>query len=72
MLSAGNSIVDDIFFEENKNAEIIIGNALINAGMSALFTLVIGNPNSKKITRLYKNTRYANSMLGNGGLCEVR
>ena len=68
LLSAGNSIVDDVFFEDNKNAEIIIGNALISAGMSALFTFAIGDPNSKKITKLYNNAKYADSMLGNGGL----
>ena len=48
LLSAGNSIVDDIFFDKNENVANIIGNALICASMSALFTLAIGDPNSKK------------------------
>ena len=68
LLSAGNSIVDDIFFDNNKNAANIIGNALICAGMSALFTLAIGDPNSKRIKNLFNNAKYADDMLSNGGL----
>ena len=68
LLSAGNSIVDDIFFDNNKNAANIIGNALICAGMSALFTLAIGDPNSKRIKNLFNNAKYADDMLSNGRL----
>jgi RHS repeat-associated protein len=68
LLSAGNSIVDDIFFDKNENVANIIGNALICAGMSALFTLAIGDPNSKRITELYSNAKYADHMLHKGGL----
>ena len=68
VLSAGNSIVDDIFFDKNENVANIIGNALICAGMSALFTLAIGDPNSKRITELYGNAKHADHMLHKGGL----
>jgi hypothetical protein len=68
LLSAGNNIVDDVFFDNNKDIANVIGNALICASMSALFTIAIGDPNSKRIAKLFNNAKYADNMLSNGGL----
>ncbi|MBR5144391.1 MAG: RHS repeat-associated core domain-containing protein, partial [Clostridia bacterium] len=67
LLSAANSVVDDVFFYKNKNVANIVGNALISASMSIIFTLAIGNSNSK-ITNLYDNAKYAKNMIAKGGL----
>ena len=68
LLSAGESVINDVFFENNTDALDIFVNAFTSGVINALFTIALGNPNSKKTSELYQNARDASKRLKAKGL----